>query len=615
MYATTYKSRLDTMSLDELQAEAQLYRLPICDDPQKLLDTIMSHMEHHRPANILEGSNPQEAASPREVGPQSPDPSQQALANINELLQLQRQMLDSQRTQQELLKQMLVALTARGTPEPTTTEPVIVPQAATPRSDSSRLSQGGSLASLTAAHLINLLASQIPKYGGKEAENVQLWVQRVDQIARIHKVPDDVILLVASSRLVHLAKRWYDIGIGSMLESWTGFKEAILKRFTRRILYHVALQKIEGRSWNSYKESFLEYATEKLILMYNLDLGLTPESTIDLLISGIPSKSLRATAASLKTDSVDAFLETMQQVAAVSIEPDRSTARHGKLKGSATQKPGNKAAGIMKQKGKETVSCTYCKNRGHSKKSCYKWRHQGQLTIPPVSTTPNTTTSSMTVAQVSTEQTSDEMAVAHVLSRDTQISITRKLEVSSLNRVKCNLSAMIGTGSPISLVKLPVYRKFFIDDTKLNSLTNHTYRALNNQPLSILETERINGHNVAAETSQKIREYNKQYYDAKHVTPTDYKAGVLIRNLHAASEQSEKLNSPFKGPYQISKVLDHNRYIVTDIQFLVFCLLRYVKYTSHLIVRSIKFCAFSSKRNFCAFICFAFVEIANIFRY
>lgn len=95
-----------------------------------------------------------------------------------------------------------------------------------------------------------------------------------------------------------------------MLESWEGFREAILKRFKRKILFHVVLQKIEARKWNFAKESFLDYALEKLALMHLLNLP--SEESIHLLINGISSRALRATAASLRAEIIDDFLEDMQ---------------------------------------------------------------------------------------------------------------------------------------------------------------------------------------------------------------------------------------------------------------------------------------------------------------
>jgi len=55
------------------------------------------------------------------------------------------------------------------------------------------------------------LASQIPEFGGAEEDNIQLWTQRVDRVARVHSATDAVTLLAASSKLIKSAKRWYEI--------------------------------------------------------------------------------------------------------------------------------------------------------------------------------------------------------------------------------------------------------------------------------------------------------------------------------------------------------------------------------------------------------------------
>ncbi|XP_070515335.1 uncharacterized protein [Cardiocondyla obscurior] len=82
-----------------------------------------------------------------------------------------------------------------------------------------------------------------------------------------------------------------------------------------------------------------------------------------------------------------------------------------------------------------------------------------------------------------------------------------------------------------------------------------------------IESERERARNVAIEATEKIRNYNKLYYDAAHKKPSLYKEQqlVLIRDSQTRPGQSRKLKSQFKGPYMISKVLNHGRYVVTDV--------------------------------------------------
>lgn len=499
------RARLEEMSLEQLQKEAQRFNMPIQEDRHKLIDDMVNFIERQnvqtRSAKASGGQKhtnkpvstpPSLSPVPGQSWQTTPEIASLITAIANPLQQMQQQILESQQAQQIVLQEMLQALTARNTnPQPAQTEQLPpVQESVTPRShSSSQPSQRSSLASMSSSHAISLLASQIPEYGGKESENVQLWVQRVDQVARIHKVPEDVTLLAASSRLVNIAKRWYDIGSGPMIESWSGFKEAILKRFTRRILYHVALQKIEERKWNSFKETFLEYAMDKLTLMHNL--GLSQESTIHLLISGIGSRSLRELAASLNAESVDIFLDTMHQIASVSLEHDKRSGSDVKSTRTrdSTQKPGNKADVVNKQPEREGIICTYCKTPGHEKDKCFKLRRKEQLAQQQsTSTTVPSSPTSIPVATVTSDEvTSEDSVIAHVQPIGKNIFIqSLALVVSRLNNVECNLRALVDTGSPISFVKLSVFNKFYDNDVNISKIPKLTYRALNGEPVEIV---------------------------------------------------------------------------------------------------------------------------------
>jgi len=59
----------------------------------------------------------------------------------------------------------------------------------------------------------------------------------------------------------------------------------------------------------------------------------------------------------------------------------------------------------------------------------------------------------------------------------------------------------------------------------------------------------------------------KKRYDAKHSTPTIYEPGdlVLVQNEPYSTGTSRKLEPHYKGPFLISKVLPHDRYLIEDI--------------------------------------------------
>lgn len=72
------------------------------------------------------------------------------------------------------------------------------------------------------------------------------------------------------------------------------------------------MQKVEARKWNLSKETFDQYAIDKLALMYRLNLPVI--DMINLLIGGITHSSVRITALSVKADTVESFLDQMRHI-------------------------------------------------------------------------------------------------------------------------------------------------------------------------------------------------------------------------------------------------------------------------------------------------------------
>jgi hypothetical protein len=62
----------------------------------------------------------------------------------------------------------------------------------------------------------------------------------------------------------------------------------------------------------------------------------------------------------------------------------------------------------------------------------------------------------------------------------------------------------------------------------------------------------------AQENNLKLQETNKKYFDKRHKTPHEYKAGdlVVIKNVDVTPDVSKKLLMKFGGPYQVKKYLE-----------------------------------------------------------
>lgn len=74
-------------------------------------------------------------------------------------------------------------------------------------------------------------------------------------------------------------------------------------------------------------------------------------------------------------------------------------------------------------------------------------------------------------------------------------------------------------------------------------------------------------HNVAAKANERLREYNKWYYNKHHKKPTIYNEGdyVLVRDLQKKVGRNNKLKPNYKDLFVVAKCLDKNRYVVKDI--------------------------------------------------
>lgn len=70
----------------------------------------------------------------------------------------------------------------------------------------------------------------------------------------------------------------------------------------------------------------------------------------------------------------------------------------------------------------------------------------------------------------------------------------------------------------------------------------------------------------AMQSMQQQQEYNKKVYDSHCKRNTVYQQGdlVMLRRTNIAGERS-KLKPKFRGPYVVKKVLDKNRYVVSDL--------------------------------------------------
>ena len=96
------------------------------------------------------------------------------------------------------------------------------------------------------------------------------------------------------------------------MDSWFVFREALIKRFRRRVSFTRVMKKADACRWNLSKKSFMEYAAKKIKILQPLQPE--QENIISLLVGGTNNFSVKNTAASINVETIDEFLKRMHQL-------------------------------------------------------------------------------------------------------------------------------------------------------------------------------------------------------------------------------------------------------------------------------------------------------------
>ncbi|CAL1686650.1 unnamed protein product [Lasius platythorax] len=497
------RQQLEELTFEQLQVEAIRYGIKPPQDRDACLEAIAQQIERGPPSIDLMGSStgqlPQRtteagcsqttattqvnASSSSGIAPTSTESS---------LMQMCSLMLEQGRQHQILMQQMFAAMNLNNQ---ASSIPVAVPTAQSHVSDTSQQDLRPSLSSASTGQAVKLLSTHLLDFSGTEDEDVESWVNTIERVARIHGASNDILLLAATGKLKKTARKWLELNITNLIESWLYFREAVIKRFRRPVLFHVTMQKVESRRWNHMKESFHDYAMDKLVLMKNLNL---PErDSIDLLINGVGSRSTRELAAALKVYTIDDFLEEMHRITTASgeaLKKSPSFARKNYVAKAATT-PNPKDTNQTKE-----TFCVYCRTKGHTRDDCYKLRKKDKPTTgqPKAKATPPVAAVERQEEAAPSTSSSVVAVVAESTSRKIEINDS-KLKVVFANGNACGMWALLDTGSPISLIRPSAFEKIFgsnpilVEDSYLpsgfqssrDSPTDFQFKAINNVPIKI----------------------------------------------------------------------------------------------------------------------------------
>lgn len=263
---------------------------------------------------------------------------------------------------------------------------------------------------------------------------------------------------------------------------------AITRRFERRIVFTVVMQKIESRKWNFSSESFQEYAMDKLLLMQLL--GSKDDDIIHLLINGISHLSIKSAAVTIRADSVDHFLNEMHHLSTICsdslkknqasgsrFEKTKDNHKYNKL--STGPKSSDDSNGKNSPQ-KQDLFCIYCRNKGHHREDCLKLKKKEQHQKSTSSKT------SPAVAAVE-EQPEDITPVVALVDNDCGKKIVTDsmiLKVVKINNINCDLVTLLDTGSPVSFICPASFNEFFVPSSITHNDSKQLYKALNNTPIA-----------------------------------------------------------------------------------------------------------------------------------
>ncbi|XP_017477539.1 PREDICTED: uncharacterized protein LOC108367438 [Rhagoletis zephyria] len=96
---------------------------------------------------------------------------------------------------------------------------------------------------------------------------------------------------------------------------------------------------------------------------------------------------------------------------------------------------------------------------------------------------------------------------------------------------------------------------------------NRLIQALHDEPDPQDENKRDELLTRAKENIEAAQSKWQQRFNERHQQPTRHIEGelVMISNVSTATGETHKLDAKYKGPYVVTKILDHDRYIVEDI--------------------------------------------------
>lgn len=156
------------------------------------------------------------------------------------------------------------------------------------------------------------VVESLPKFAGRIDEDVQRFVDHVDQVATAEHWNDAHRIQSAVRRLQDTALQWH-VQSGHAKLTWDDWSTALIANFSRRLSYAEWYSMMEARVQKP-KESGMEYALDKYRLCRLAPTPLPEQASISFLINGLAKWEHIAGMMAAAPDTIDEFIQRIREL-------------------------------------------------------------------------------------------------------------------------------------------------------------------------------------------------------------------------------------------------------------------------------------------------------------
>lgn len=344
----------------------------------------------------------------------------------------------------------------------------------------------------------NEISTLLPTFDGP-SQNIELWLERVDAVQRVYRVPDSVMQLLAVGKLTGKAKEWYLSKVEFILMDWNTFKSELRKMYGIRQNVVALRKNFEKRRWRA-GERFADYYHDK-VRLGNLA-GIPENELILYLVDGFDNKTLQNQARMMlgqfgssedlfnimmtvandnSTVSVNRHVSVTSSSGASGTGPSsgRTTTTHG-----APSVVGSRTAAMRGRGNTRLIGrCFNCFREGHrasdcdkparARGSCFSCGEMGHL----IQDCPRRPQPSGAADSTTNIVQTPNLEKPYMVEVEYELTLQGGIQ-------KYALSALIDSGSAVSLIK----SNFVPKELVLKPILSNEFRGINGSLINVLGT-------------------------------------------------------------------------------------------------------------------------------